>query len=97
MTNFHWKLCTIIYNFLFCCFTVVDLQFQVTLQQNQKLIDGVSVILFMYKICTYCLSKAHLGVLNAVAYAENFHGGGFIQWHLGSHMYLVCAVCDVTK
>jgi len=36
MINFHWKLCTIICNFLFCCFTLIDLQFQVTLQQNQK-------------------------------------------------------------
>ena len=34
--NFHWKLWTRIYNFLFCCFMLIDLQFQVTLQQNQK-------------------------------------------------------------
>ena len=36
MTNFHWKLCTRIYNFSFCCFMLIDLQFQVALQQNQK-------------------------------------------------------------
>jgi len=36
MINFHWKLCTRTYNFLFCCFMLIDLQFQVTLQQNQK-------------------------------------------------------------
>jgi len=35
-------------------------------------------------------------LLWSVAYAEKFHGGDFIQWHLGSHLYLVCAVCDVT-
>ena len=34
--NFIWKLCTLIYNFLFCCFTLMDLQFRVTLQQNQQ-------------------------------------------------------------
>jgi len=28
-----------------------------------KFIDGLSFILFMHKMCTYCLSKAHLGVL----------------------------------
>jgi len=35
MINFHWKLCTRIYNFLFCCFMLINLQFQVALQQNQ--------------------------------------------------------------
>jgi len=47
---------------------LINLQFQVTLQQNQKFrefINGVSFILFLYKICTYCLSKARLGVLKA--------------------------------
>jgi len=34
MINFHWKLCTRIDNF-FCCFVLINLQFQVTLQQNQ--------------------------------------------------------------
>ena len=99
MINFRWKLCTIIYNFLFCCFTLIDLQFQVTLQQNQKFIDGVNFILFMYKICTYCLSKAHLGVLNVSlciyrvfgffrCYLAFFKGwswsGLFCSWLLGN-------------
>jgi len=66
MINFYWKLCTRIHNFLFCCFMLLGLQFQVTLQQDQSfenLINGVSFILFMYKIFIYCLSKARLGVL----------------------------------
>ena len=36
MINFHWKLCTKVYNFLFCCLMLTNLQFQVALQQNQK-------------------------------------------------------------
>jgi len=31
----------------------------------------------------------------AVAYAENFHGG-VGSGSYGGHLYLVCAVCDVT-
>jgi len=34
--NFHWKLCRRIYNFLFSYYMLINLQFQVTLQQNQK-------------------------------------------------------------
>jgi len=34
--NFHWKLYTRIYNFLFCYYMLINLQFQATLQQNQK-------------------------------------------------------------
>jgi len=33
--------------------------------------------------------------LSSVAYAENFHGG-FHSVAYGGHLYLVCAVCDVT-
>jgi len=29
------------------------------------------------------------GLRQAVAYAENFHGGGFIQWH----MAVICICC----
>ena len=36
MINFHWILCTRIYNFLFCYYMLTNLQFQVTLQQNPK-------------------------------------------------------------
>jgi len=36
MINFCWKLCTRIYNILFCCFVLLGLQFQVSLQQDQK-------------------------------------------------------------
>jgi len=36
MLNFYWKLCTRIYNFSFFCFMLLGLQFQVTLQQDQK-------------------------------------------------------------
>jgi len=66
MINFHWKLCTRIYNFLFCCFIPIGLKFQVTVEKNhkfEKFINGVSFILFMYNIYKYCLSKARLGVL----------------------------------
>jgi len=31
-----------------------------------------------------------------VAYPENFHGGEFSSGLYGGHLYLVCAVCDVT-
>jgi len=33
--------------------------------------------------------------IQAVAYAENIHGGGFGSGSYG-HLHLVCAVCDVT-
>jgi len=33
--------------------------------------------------------------LNPVAYAENFHGGVY-SVAFGGHLYLVCAVRDVT-
>jgi len=36
MIRFHWKLCTRIYNFLFCCFMLIGWQLQVTLQQQQN-------------------------------------------------------------
>ena len=72
MLNFNWKPCTRIHNFLFYCFMLVGMQFQVTIQQEQllfskskgfeKLINGVSFILFMYKRCIYCLVKERLGV-----------------------------------
>ena len=57
MINFYWKLCTRLYNFLFCCFMILGLQFQITLQKDQKFreVYGVSFILFMYEICIYCL------------------------------------------
>jgi len=48
---------------------LIGLQFQVTLQQNQKLQEvryGVIFILFMYKIFKYCLSKARLRVLKVL-------------------------------
>jgi len=32
----------------------------------------------------------------AVAYSENFHGGGFGSRSYGGYLFLVCAVCDVT-
>jgi len=32
----------------------------------------------------------------SVAYAKNFHGVGFGSGSYGGHLYLVCAVCDVT-
>jgi len=35
MINFHYKLCTRIYKFLFCYYMLINLQFQVTLQQNE--------------------------------------------------------------
>ena len=31
-----------------------------------------------------------------MAYAENFHGVGFPSGSYGGHLYLVCAVCNVT-
>jgi len=34
--NFYWKLCTRIYNLLFCYFILLGLQFQVTFQKDQK-------------------------------------------------------------
>jgi len=45
---------------------LIGLHIRVTLQQNQKFrkfINGVNLIIFMYKICKYCLSKARLGVV----------------------------------
>jgi len=40
--------------------------------------------------------KTSSGRPEAVAYAETFHGG-VNSAALGSHLYLVCAVCDVTE
>jgi len=69
MINFYWKLCTRIYNFLFC----FSCSFRFTLsgyssarpKVSRSLLKEwpVSFILFMYKICIYCLLKARLGVL----------------------------------
>jgi len=46
--------------------------------------DRKAVVVWKGKHC-----KSHC--LHAVAYAENFHGGGLVR-----HLYLACAVCDVT-
>jgi len=40
--------------------------------------------------------KAGYFALKPVAYAENFHGGGFGSGSYGGHLCLVLAVCDVT-
>ena len=40
--------------------------------------------------------KNKLSVCDKVAYAENFHEGGFHSVAYGGHLYLVCAVFDVT-
>jgi len=47
-----------IHNFLFCCFMLLGLQFQVTVQKDKSFekFIGVSFILFMYRICTYCIA-----------------------------------------
>jgi len=36
MINFCWKVCTRIYNFLFCCLILLRLQFHVAFLQDQK-------------------------------------------------------------
>jgi len=42
-----------------------------------------------------CLKNVKVCPSYAVAYAENFHGA--VHWvAYGGHLYLVCAVCDVT-
>jgi len=45
------------------------------------------------QVCVYVAFQAWRG---PVAYAENFHGG-FGTGSYGDHLYLVRAVCDVTK
>jgi len=35
-------------------------------------------------------------LFETVVYAEYFHGVGFHSVAYGGHLYLVCAVCDVT-
>jgi len=41
------------------------------------------------------LNSALIGYCS-MAYAENFHGGGFGSGSYGGHLHLVCTVCDVT-
>jgi len=36
MINFYWELCTRIHEFLFCCYMLLGLHFQITLQKDQK-------------------------------------------------------------
>jgi len=46
--------------------------------------------------CLAFVTCSLLGYLVSVAYAETFHGGGFHSVADDGHLYLVCAVCDIT-
>jgi len=65
--NCYWKLCMRIHDFLCCCFNPVcsfRLLFSKT-KRFEKLINGVSFIVFMYKICRlYIAFQKHVWVFS---------------------------------
>ena len=68
MIHFQWKLCTRIYNFLFCCFMLMLIhRFAVSGYSSAKpkglrsrLVEWALFFLCINKICKLCLSKGRL-------------------------------------